>query len=197
MSDDSAGRLRLAISLVTAGAVLAACGSSGSAAPPEPSPGGASGGSTAAGSAATSAATSKTVAAAGGSGSVDVCGLLSAAQASSINNVTYGAATPKMITSGWDECSYTNTGTHADPVDIQPLEVSVLNLPGCWTALHQGKSNTSPVPGIGDEAFGYEIGLAVKVGSRCIEVEGLTHAELIGDYSHDAAMAKIVIGHLS
>jgi hypothetical protein len=49
---------------------------------------------------------------------------------------------------------------------------------------------------VGDDAFGYGIGIVVKTGGRCLEVEGLTVAELGNDYGPDAAMAKIIIGKL-
>jgi hypothetical protein len=121
---------------------------------------------------------------------------MTSAQASSINDVTYGATTPKHIEAGWDQCDYKNTGTHANPVDIQDLEVDVLTIPNCWADLHQSDGAGSSVSGIGDEAFGYKIGLAIKVGSRCVQVQGLTYNELKGDYSHDVALARIVVGHL-
>lgn len=121
---------------------------------------------------------------------------MTSAQASAINHVTYGAATPKQVAAGWDQCTYANTGQHSDPVDIQPLEISVLTIPNCWADLHSADGGGTSVPGIGDAAFGYQIGLAVQSGSRCIEVEGLTHDELLGDYSHDIALARIVLGHL-
>ena len=47
--------------------------------------------------------------------------------------------------------------------------------------------------GIGDAAFGYHIGLVVNDGGRCIDISGLTFAELQDDYTHDVAMAKIII----
>ncbi len=112
--------------------------------------------------------------------------------------MTYGAATPKQITAGWDQCNYANTGKHTDPVDIQALEVDVLSIPNCWAGLQQsdGNGTVAPVSGIGDQAFGYSIGLAIKVGSRCVQVQGLTDNELRGNYSHDVAIAKIILGNL-
>jgi hypothetical protein len=131
-----------------------------------------------------------------GRGSVDVCSLLSPAQASSINNVTYGATKPTHIQSGYDQCAYTNTGKHASPVDIQNLTVQVISLPGCYGQLKSAEGPGQPVAGVGDAAFGYGIGIVVQAGDRCVEVEGLTGAELRGNYAPDAAMAKIIIAGL-
>ncbi len=52
------------------------------------------------------------------------------------------------------------------------------------------------VAGVGDDAFGHEIGLDVKLGNRCIEVSGLTSAEFKDNYAPDVAMAKIIIAGL-
>ena len=127
---------------------------------------------------------------------MDVCGLMSSAQASAINKVTYGAATAKQVTTGWDQCTYANTGTHADPIDIQALEVDVIDMPGCWTQLQTSQGPGKAVSGVGDAAFGYQIGLAIKVGSRCIDIQGLTHAEFSNDYAHDMAIAAIILPKL-
>ncbi|HEX4830949.1 MAG TPA: hypothetical protein VH478_07645 [Trebonia sp.] len=121
---------------------------------------------------------------------------MTSAQASAANNVTYGAATPKHAAQGYDICTYANSGQHADPVDIQPLTVSVISLSNCYDQLRQAIGPGTSVTGIGDAAFGYQVGLVVKDGSTCVEVSGLTHAELNNDYSHDSAMAKIIIGAL-
>ena len=131
-----------------------------------------------------------------GGGGVDVCSLLSPSQASSINNVTYGATKPTHIQSGYDQCTYTNTGKHASPVDIQNLTVQVISLPGCYGQLKSAEGPGKPVAGVGDAAFGYGIGIVVQTGDRCVEVEGLTGAELSGNYAPDAAMAKIIIAGL-
>lgn len=126
-------------------------------------------------------------------GATNVCSLMSSAQASAINHVTYGAARPQHVQAGFDTCTYANTGQHADPVDIQKLTVSVISLSGCYGQLKQADGPGTPVAGIGDAAFGYRVGLIVKDGGRCIDISGLTHAELRNDYTHDAAMAKIII----
>ena len=134
---------------------------------------------------------------AAGGGTVDVCGLMTSAQASSINGVTYGAATPGHLETGIDTCTYTNTGKHADELDIQDLEIQVISLPGCYSELQSANGPGVKVPGVGDDAFGYEIGIEVKLGNRCIQISGLTHAEFRDNYAPDAAMAKIIIAKLS
>ena len=55
------------------------------------------------------------------------------------------------------------------------------------------RSPGTAVAGIGDAAFGYSIGIIVNDGGRCIDISGLTDAELQNDYTHDVAMAKIII----
>jgi hypothetical protein len=197
----TAGQFRLLItglSAVTALGALAACGPAKSSALPAPSSPAASSAAGGAGSAPAAAASASAAAAgAGGAGSsgVNVCSLLSSAQASSINQVTYGAATDKEVTSNWNQCTYTNKGS-ADPVDIQNLEVSVINIAGCFDSFKSSDGPGTPVSGIGDEAFGYEIGFDVREGNACVTIQGLTHAELAGDHSHDEAIAKIVLAGL-
>jgi hypothetical protein len=150
--------------------------------------------STAASALATSA--SAPAPAAGGA-TIDVCSLMTSAQASAINGVTYGAATPGHLEAGIDTCTYTNTGKHADELDIQDLEIQVISLPGCYSQLQDAEGPGIKVPGVGDDAFGYEIAIDVKLGNRCIQVSGLTHAEFRDNYAPDVAMAKIIISKLS
>jgi hypothetical protein len=145
--------------------------------------------------AASSPAATTPAAAAGGGGAVDVCSLLTAAQASSINGVTYGAGTPQHFETGLDVCDYKNNGS-ANPIDIQDLTTQVVSLPGCYTQLQEANGPGVNVPGVGDDAFGFEIGIDVKLGNRCIEVSGLTDAEFRDNYAPDAAMAKIMIAAL-
>ena len=171
-----------------------ACGpktTTGSAAT-SPPPATATGPSAAATPASASAGGGDPAAAAAG-GATKVCSLMSSAQASAINDVTYGAATPQHVEAGYDTCTYANTGQHADPVDIQRLTVSVIALSGCYAQLQQADGPGTAVAGIGDAAFGYSIGLIVNDGGRCIDISGLTHAELQNDYAHDVAMAKIIM----
>jgi hypothetical protein len=133
--------------------------------------------------------------AAGGGGAIDVCSLMTSAQASSINGVTYGAATPQHFEAGLDVCDYKNNGS-ANPIDIQDLTTQVVSLAGCYTQLQESNGPGVKVSGVGDDAFGFEIGIDVKVGSRCIEVSGLTEAEFKDNYAPDVAMAKIIIAAL-
>lgn len=130
-----------------------------------------------------------------GSSGVDVCSLLTAAMASSINEVTYGSTKSQSPTSGYDTCTYKNMGS-PDPINIQDLTVSVLSISGCWSSLQQADGPGTNVAGVGDAAFGYGIGIDVKDGNRCLEVSGLTHAELQNNYGPDIAMAKIILANL-
>ena len=147
-------------------------------------------------SAATATSAGETAPGASAAGATNVCSLMSSAQASAINHVTYGAATLQHVEAGWDTCTYANTGQHADPVDIQRLTVSVIALAGCYQQLKQTEEPGTPVAGVGDAAFGHQIGLLVDDGGRCIDITGLTDAELQHDYAHDVAMAKIIIAAL-
>jgi hypothetical protein len=51
--------------------------------------------------------------------------------------------------------------------------------------------------GVGDAAFGAQIGIDVKAGSRCVFIRGLTHAELLANYAPDVAMAQIILAKLN
>jgi hypothetical protein len=145
--------------------------------------------------AASSAASTAPAPAAGGGGTVDVCSLMTPAQASAINGVTYGAATPQHFETGLDTCDYKNNGS-PDPIDIQDLTVTVISLSGCYAQLQGSEGPGTKVTGVGDDAFGYEIGIDVKVGNTCLTVSGLTSAEFKDNYAPDVAMAKIIIAGL-
>lgn len=152
--------------------------------------------STSPSAAATSTGTSSSAAPVGGGGAPhDVCGLLSAAEASRLNNVHYGATSPRHVATGFDECTYDNTGNAPDPVDIQNLHVKVITLPDCFAQLGSTDGGHH-VAGVGDDALGYSIGLLVKTGSSCVDITGLTHAELNGNWAPDIAMAKLILGRL-
>ena len=157
--------------------------------------------SSASASASTAASTPATAASApapaAGGATIDVCSLMTSAQASAINGVTYGAATPGHLEAGIDTCTYANTGKHADELDIQDLEIQVISLAGCYSQLQEAEGPGVKVPGVGDDAFGDEIAIDVKLGNRCIQVSGLTHAEFRDNYAPDVAMAKIIISKLS
>lgn len=190
------------IVLAAASLTLAAgCSSSGSSAPAKGDPNGTVpvGGAPAtnsSGAAAPSSAAHSNTAKATSAGAVDVCSLMTSAQASAINSVTYGAATPKHAAAGYDLCNYANTGKHTSPIDIQQLTVAVISIPNCYGTLKTAEGPGKPVSGIGDAAFGYSIGMVVQVKDSCVEVSGMTSAEFHDDYSHDVAMAKIIIGNL-
>ena len=132
-----------------------------------------------------------------GGATIDACSLMTSAQASAINGVTYGAATSGHLVAGIDTCTYANTGKHVDELDIQDLEIQVISQPGCYSQLQNANGPGVKVPGVGDDAFGYQIGIEVKLGNRCIQISGLTHAEFRDNYAPDAAMAKIMIAKLS
>ena len=146
--------------------------------------------------ASTPATSASAPAPAAGGATINVCSLMTSAQASAINGVTYGAATPQRI-AGIDTCDYKNTGQHANVIDIQDLNIQVISLPGCYTQLLEAQGPGVKIPGVGDDAFGHEIGIDVKVGNRCIDISGLTSAEFSDNYAPDVAMAKIIISNLS
>lgn len=144
--------------------------------------------------AATSASASASTPA-GSSDIVDVCSLLTAAQATTLNKVTYSSTTPASPAGGMGTCTYKNTGS-ADPIDIQDLTVTVVSMPACWSELKSADGPGTAISGVGDAAFGAQIGIDFEVGSRCVTIRGLTHAEIQGNYAPDIAMAKIIIAKL-
>jgi len=191
-------RWRLTACALAAGlaaCLLAACSSSSSPKAATAGTSGAAADSPAANGTKPAASSASVTAKKSGSSGIDVCSLLSAAQASSANNVTYGATKSQSPTSGYDTCTYKNMGA-ADPVNIQDLTVSVLSISGCWSSLQQADGPGTTIAGLGDAAFGYGIGVDVKDGNRCVEVSGLTHAEIQNHYGPDIAMAKIVLANL-
>lgn len=194
MSILPAGRVRLLITALVTAAGLSACGpqSSPAAGPPSsPAAGSAARSSSPATASAASATTNRAAPVAG----IDVCSLLSPAQASAINKVSYGPGALKQVAAGWEQCRYPNKGS-ADPVDIQALAVDVIAIAGCFDQLKATLPSTTPIAGLGDAAVGYPIGLLVRTGSTCVQIEGLTDAELRGDHSRDEAIAKIVLAGL-
>ena len=72
----------------------------------------------------------------------------------------------------------------------------MISLPGCYTQLQDSNGPGVKVSGVGDDAFGYQIGIDVKVGNTCVEVSGLTSAEFKDNYAANVAMAKIMIANL-
>ncbi|MGI8881500.1 MAG: hypothetical protein ACR2KJ_13550 [Jatrophihabitans sp.] len=110
--------------------------------------------------------------------------------------MTYGKTKLQHVQSGFDVCTYSNTGKHDDPVDIQPLTVQVIAIAECYPQLKSSEGPGTPISGLGDGAFGYQIGIIVDDSGKCIEVQGLTHAELGDHYARDIAMAKIIMAAL-
>ena len=194
MSILPAGRARLLITALVTAWGLSACGphSSPAAASPSSSAAASSAGSSSPATASAASATTNRAAPVAG---IDVCALLSPAQASSINKVSYGPGTPKQVAAGWEQCEYPNKGS-ADPVDIQPLHVDVIAIAGCWDQFKASDTPATAISGLGDEAIGFPIGLLVRTGSTCVQIQGLTDAELKGDHSRDEAIAKIVLAGL-
>ena len=195
MSIVTAGRVRLAITALAAVTGLSACGPhSAPAADGATSP---AARSSVPPSSPASASAAGAVASSGGAAvsGINVCSLLTPAQASAINKVTYGAGTPKQLEAGWEQCRYPNKGS-ADPVDIQALEIDVIAIAGCFDQLKATVEPATAISGLGDAAIGYSIGLLVRTGSTCVQIQGLTHAELSGDHSRDEAIAKIVLAGL-
>ncbi len=89
--------------------------------------------------------------------------------------------------------------------DVTAADVSALTSAAAWTAERTSAEaadrlltlaftglHASALP----RAFGREIGLDIETGSTCVTIQGLTHAELIGDHSRDIALAKIVLAGL-
>jgi hypothetical protein len=176
-------------------AALAACSSSGpshQAAKADTS----SGSTSSSGAPASTVSTSSAAKQGGSSSAIDVCSLMTASQASSINSVTYDSTKAQSPTNGYDICTYHNSGQHSSPIDIQDLTVTVASIPGCWSALQKADGPGKSIAGVGDAAFGAEIAIDVKLGDRCLTVSGLTDAELQGNYAPDIAMAKIIIAGL-
>jgi len=188
-------RTAFALAAVVALCLLAACSSSSSPKTATVATSGAAASSPAAGATQPAAPSGSAAAKKSGSSGVDVCSLLSAAQASTANAVTYGATKSQSPASGYDTCTYKNTGA-ADPVNIQDLTVSVLSISGCWSSLQQADGPGTNIAGPGDAAFGYGIGVDIKDGNRCVEVSGLTHAELQNNYAPGIGMAKIILANL-
>jgi hypothetical protein len=147
------------------------------------------------GSLAPSGSSSSSSSGAASTSGVDVCSLLTAAQASALNNVTYSSATPGSEGGYFQTCTYKNAGS-ADPVDIQDLTVELATASGCWAQLESADGPGQPISGLGQAAFGYQIGIYVEAGSRCLGISGLTHAELLNNYGPDTAMAKLILAKL-
>ena len=129
----------------------------------------------------------------GTSGPVDVCSLLTAAQASAIVGVHYASATssPNM-------CNYMPTNA--------PVGMFIIISQGAgdaaWKAelsTLQSDGGTTPktISGVGDRAAGAGIELAVQAGDRIIDVHGGDPNSGTGVFTKSVAVAKAIISALN
>ena len=131
----------------------------------------------------------------GGSSKVDVCSLLTAAQASSIIGATYTGATPSL---GGEVCTYAST---AAPT---PMVITVTTNAGsaaAWTdelgtlKLGGGEDPVS-ISGLGDRAATSTGTLGTQSGSWIIQVDGGDQTSTGGGFTKSIAVAKAVIAAL-
>ncbi len=183
--------LLTAASLVLVSVSAAAC-SNGSKTPAASSSTSAPSSSAARGA---SASTVTSAASGGASSSVDVCSLLTAAQASSIVGVTFTSATPN---SGGKACLYAGPNV--------PMTVTLLVNSGgsaAWTeelaALVEGGGDT-PVAlnGLGDRAAETTGSLATQSGNWIVQVDSadegsVNGGNIGGDFTKSIAVAKAII----
>ncbi|MGH8889151.1 MAG: hypothetical protein ACRDV3_05235 [Acidothermaceae bacterium] len=127
----------------------------------------------------------------GGSKAIDVCSLLSAAQASSIVGVTYTSAQPTH-----DMCNYPSADAPypmfiiVSSTDTQPWTQAMFILQ------EDGGASPSPVSGVGDRAAGSGGQFDVQDGNWIIDVHGGDPLGQTGDFSKSTALAKVVIAGL-
>ncbi|HEY7147471.1 MAG TPA: hypothetical protein VH637_24760 [Streptosporangiaceae bacterium] len=172
--------LAASASLLLLALPLAAC-SGGS--PTSAQPGGTAAGSAAGGSG--------TDAAAGSTAPVNVCSLMSAAQASAITGVKYASSKP-----GYNACLYTPASA--------PNGLTILVRPGAGTAAWHaelgllqadGGTPAKPLTGAGDRAAGSGTEIGVQSGGHIIVVfDG--DANSGGGFTHSIALAKAIIPKL-
>lgn len=158
---------------------LTACGPAGSA-------------STAAGATGAAAATAGTANPAAGSASpagapahaVNICAVISAAQAAKITGQPYTVAAPQ--TGDWAaQCAYNNDDATAQGVDVTLFT----NAANTWNLVHSG--NHSDISGLGDKAFwDNDNTLYVLSGTNLIQVNGLNSEQA------SEALAKPVLDAL-
>jgi hypothetical protein len=128
----------------------------------------------------------------GGGSGVDVCSLLSAAQASAIVGVTYSQAQSQN-----DMCNYL-PGAGA-PSGMFIIVSSTDEQP--WTQAmsilqEDGGASPSPVSGVGDKAAGSGTQFDVLDGKWIIDVHGGDPLGQSGDFSKSTALAKAIIAAL-
>lgn len=178
-----------ALAALTAAAVLAGCG--GGADPTPAAARSAAAAISRAVAGATSAAAGSASAPATASGATpDLCTVVTASQATGLVHVGYDT-TQTENNGDYHACRYHNTG--ADQGNISDLVVTLTSSPGCWAAASSSDGPGTSVPGVGDAAFGYSLGLHVEHGSSCLDVEGQTLAESDGDWGADTAIARLLL----
>ena len=142
-----------------------------------------------------SASTATGAASNGASSSVNVCVLLTAAQASSIIGVTYTAATPSF---GGKVCTYAST------VAPTPMTVTVTTNAGsaaAWTdelsTLQLGGGATPvTISGVGDRAATVTGSLGTQSGTWIIQVDAGDQTSVGGAFTKSIAVAKAIIAAL-
>jgi hypothetical protein len=147
----------------------------------------------AAGSASASTATS--AAGNGASSGINVCSLLTAAQASSITGVAYTAVTPSSSLGG-DSCLYGgSTGV--------PMDVTVTPNAGssaAWTdelsTLQLDGEPAVPISGVGDRAATSTGSLGTQAGAWIIQVDAGDSTSTGGGFTKSIAVAKAIIAAL-
>ena len=173
-------RLATAVAALTLIIALAGCstGNSGSASPGVTSP------------SSTNAATGS---AGGSSADIDVCSLLSVAQATTlVAKYPYSASTPATIATGQDTCTYTNTGPLPDMVVIVYQPGSGVS----FSVLTDASGATTSVSGVGDKAASGDIELDVQAGNRLIAVQAAGGIGYDGSFAGATAVAKAIIAAL-
>jgi hypothetical protein len=179
--------------LVTMSAAACSSGSTTSAAAPSTSATSAVAAPSAAGGA--SASTAISVATDGASASVNVCQLLTAAQATSIIGAAYTASTPSF---GGKSCTYAST------VAPTPMVITVTTNAGsaaAWTnelstlQLDDGETPVT-ISGLGDRAATAIDSLATQSGTWIIQVDGGDQTSVGGVFTKSIAVAKAIIAGL-
>lgn len=159
---------------------LAGCKSSSTTTGPAANPAATS---AAAGGTTTSAATAA-------SASVDVCSLLTPAQASAIVGYTYTTATPST-----GQCSYATT--------TAPIPMFIIVSTGSWSqesATLQADGSGGPlvpIAGVGDKAAGADVEIGVQSGKWIIDIHGGDPDGTGAAFPKSVALAKAIIAKLS
>jgi hypothetical protein len=193
--------MRLPFALTAASLVLvimsaAAC-SNGSKTPAASAPSPSAANTSAPSAAGSAGATPAGGGAGNGASGVNVCALLTAAQASTIVGVTYTAGTPSFAAGG-NSCTYAST---AAPT---PMTITVMANAGsaaAWTdelsTLKLGGGETPvTVSGLGDRAATSTDSLGTQAGTWIIQVDGGDQTSVGGVFTKSIAVAKAIIAAL-